>query len=460
MLFVTRHRPSAFALVLLLAVAMPLHAQGLKTWPSPANAAPAAASIPPALPTVPGHHKLQFQAPGAAATSGHPAPASDPAPIKLGVELYLPAGYDKTCAPCPMIVFLHGAGEIGDNLDYAIMVHGPSAELVRHPKLAERFPFIVLSPQCPEGKRWESPGMVEALAALIREVESRYRVDRSRVYLTGLSLGGQGTWLLALHAPDLFAAIVPISARAVEPAVAAQRLKGIAIWIIVGTDDNEFTDGSRLMTNALIQAGLDATLTEVPRMGHAVHDHYYPQPAFYDWLLANRRGQPPAPGRLGPDQLVAMGLTDTPDMQAITRLSDQFHKFLPYWQLLNCGGDHQPGLRPQYDGHSNVFVTTPLTPEIPALLQTTWKLDAGRKAALHIVAGRDLAGCWQLIVHANGREIYSQPVSANTAPTGWEELRIDLSPYAGQAVRLEVLDGATGETNPTAYWNRVEIEYH
>jgi pimeloyl-ACP methyl ester carboxylesterase len=454
---VFRHGVWTIALAFVLTTTASLHAQGVSTWLEPASTQPAS-SPPRPLPATPGHYKFRFQTSVAnPAPANHP-PGADQGAVKLSYELYLPVGYDKNRTACPMIVFLNGAGECGDNLE-GIMVHGPSSELVRNPKLAAHFPCIVLSPQCPGGKRWDTPGMVPAVAALIREVEARYRVDRDRVYLTGLSLGGEGTWLLALTAPELFAAIAPISAVAVEPRAAAGRLKGIAIWIIVGTEDGGFTEGSRRMTDALVQAGLDATLTEVPGEGHGAWDRYYPKPGFYDWLLANRRGRPPAPDRLSPAQLIALGLTDTPDMQAIAKLSAQFKKFLPYWQLLNCGPDNQPGLRPEFNGHTGVFVTNPLNRDIPAMLQTTWTLTPGRKAALHLQVGRDPKGAWQLSVRADSKEVFSQAIDATTTPTGWADLSVDLSAYAGQAVRLEVLNRALGDAKPSAYWGRVQVDY-
>jgi hypothetical protein len=359
-----------------------------------------------------------------------------------------------------MVVFLNGGGECGSNLEGIIATHGPSAELTRNPKLAEQFPFIILSPQCPGGKRWEVPGLAQAVAAVIRDVESRWRVDHDRVYLTGLSMGGQGTWVVALTAPELFAAIAPISAIAVEPATAAQRLKGVAVWIIVGAEDGGFTDGSRRMVKALTAAGLDATLTEIPGVGHFAWDFYYPKPGFYEWLLANRRGRGPAPNRLQPAQLIALGMTKTPDMQAIAKLSGEFKKFLPYWQLLNCGKENQPGLKPQVNGRNGVFVTSPLTKDVPCMLQTTWTLPAGHKAELRLLVGRDPQGAWQLTVRADSKDIFNQAIDANTCPKGWTDLSVDLSPYAGQAVRLELLDRALGQANASAYWNRVNIENH
>ena len=437
-----------------------LSAQGVSTWLEPVPGQPVGASRP--LPTTPGHHKLQFEValPGLVAQNNQAKPTS--ATVKMSYELYLPVGYDKVNTGWPMIVFLHGCGEVGSDLN-GIMYAGPSAETTRNAKFGAQFPCIVLSPQCPAGKRWDTPGMAQAVAALIRDVEARWRVDHDRVYGTGLSMGGEGTWLVALAAPELFAAIAPISAIAVEPEVAAKKLKGVAIWIIIGAEDGGFAEGSRRMVKVLTQAGIDATLTEVPGEGHFVWPRFYPKPGFYNWRLANRRGKPPAMDRLQPAQLLAVGMTDTPDMRAIAQLSNEFKQFLPYWFLLNCGRDNQPGFKPQFSGRTGVFVTSPLNKDVPCALQITQALPAGRKAVLHMLVGREPAkGAWHLTVRADSKDIFNQAIDATTCPKGWTDLSVDLSPYAGQTVRLDVLDHAPADAGAiaSAYWNRVTIEYH
>ena len=117
--------------------------------------------------------------------------------------LYLPENYESKNKEWPLMFFLHGAGERGDYVD-SVKVHGP-------PKLIENgqdFPFIVVSPQCPLEKSWENE--ITELDKLYNEVIGKYNIDSSRVYLTGLSMGGFGTFAWAISDPDKFAAIVPI----------------------------------------------------------------------------------------------------------------------------------------------------------------------------------------------------------------------------------------------------------
>ena len=125
--------------------------------------------------------------------------------VRLGYLLYLPSGYGGGAQQTwPLILFLHGMGERGDDLE-AVKTHGIPKELDR---MAD-FPFIVVSPQCPEDTYW--PQETAALTMMLDDVMARYPVDRSRVYLTGLSMGGFGTWALAAIHPERFAAIAPIA---------------------------------------------------------------------------------------------------------------------------------------------------------------------------------------------------------------------------------------------------------
>ena len=309
----------AFGFALAVAAAG-LRAQGVSSWLEPSTTQPAGTDRP--LPAAPGHHKLKFEAAIDRPVTENNQTKTVHDTITMAYELYLPLGYDKNPGPCPMIVFLNGLYERGPVIN---MTHGPSVELVRHPKLlAEHFPFIILSPECPADKRWETPGMAGAIVALVRDVEARWRVDRDRVYVTGLSMGGNGTWLVALEAPDLFAAVVPICGDVVQPERAATRLKGLAVLIIVGALDGNFTNGSRLMAKTLTAAGIDTTLTELPGEGHGVWPLYYSKPGFYAWMLANRRGQPPAPDRAGAAQMLTVGLTEPADMTAGQKIDRDF----------------------------------------------------------------------------------------------------------------------------------------
>ena len=198
--------------------------------------------------------------------------------VRLQYLLYLPKDYDKKEA-WPLVLFLHGAGERGDNLDL-VKKHGP-------PKLIEEgksFPFLVVSPQCPENKWWEPV----ALTALLDEIVAKYKIDKDRVYVTGLSMGGFGTWSLAAHTPKRFAAIVPIcgGGEAVAAQVSAARAH---LGLPRGEGPGRAAGPSEAMVDALKQAGGNVKFTIYPNAGHDAWTETYANPKLYEWLLEQKR---------------------------------------------------------------------------------------------------------------------------------------------------------------------------
>ena len=190
--------------------------------------------------------------------------------------LHLPAGYTKSPKKkWPLLLFLHGAGERGDNLN-SVKMHGP-------PKLIEQgrqFPFIVVSPQCPADEWWRA----ETVAALLDDIERRYRVDKQRIYVTGLSMGGFGTWALALEYPHRFAAIVPICGGGHWWVV--QRIKHLPVWVFHGKKDHVVPfSRSQEMVTALRQCGGNVKLTAYPNAEHDSWTATYENPELYQWLL-------------------------------------------------------------------------------------------------------------------------------------------------------------------------------
>ena len=192
--------------------------------------------------------------------------------------MYLPRDYESGSEEWPLLLFLHGAGERGSNLDL-VKKHGP-------PKLIEEgheFPFIVVSPQVPEGRRWE----VEFLTALLDDLTEKYRVDESRIYVTGLSMGGFGTWALATEAPERFAAIAPICGGG--DALNACRLKNTPTWVFHGALDPVVPiDRSVQMVRALMACDGNVQFTVYPMAEHDSWTETYSNPEFYEWLLKHQ----------------------------------------------------------------------------------------------------------------------------------------------------------------------------
>jgi predicted peptidase len=198
--------------------------------------------------------------------------------VKTKYLLYLPEGYGTTDQRWPLVLFLHGSGERGSDPE-VVKRHGP-------PKLVERgkkFPFILVSPQCPEEERWSVP----VLRALLDEIERKYAVDRSREYITGLSMGGNGTWRMAAANPEKFAAIAPICGYG-DPATVCV-LKHKPIWVFHGKLDKTVpVEKSESLVNTLKACGSDVRFTVYPETGHDSWSETYDNPAFYEWMLAQK----------------------------------------------------------------------------------------------------------------------------------------------------------------------------
>ncbi|MHB1038056.1 MAG: carboxylesterase family protein [Pirellulales bacterium] len=197
---------------------------------------------------------------------------------KLDYLLFLPADYEKSDKAWPLILFLHGAGETGNDLAM-VKKHGP-------PKIVETkrdLPFIIVSPQS-SGRGWN----VETLNLLLDEIVSNYKVDKDRVYLTGLSMGGFGTWALAAAHPERFAAIVPICGGG-NPGD-ARRLRNLPAWVFHGAKDPVVPlDRSEAMVKALKEAGGNVKFTVYPEAGHDSWTAAYEDPELYKWLLEQKR---------------------------------------------------------------------------------------------------------------------------------------------------------------------------
>ena len=157
-------------------------------------------------------------------------------------------------------MFLHGAGERGNNLE-DLKKQGLPKMIAK----GKSFDFIIVSPQCPKDLWW--PEQTDVLIALLDEIEAKYHVDTDRVYLTGLSMGGFGTWTLAAEYPNRFAAIAPICGGSER--ISGSRLKKVPVWAFHGAKDNTVPlVRSQEMVDAVKRAGGDAKLTIYPDAEH------------------------------------------------------------------------------------------------------------------------------------------------------------------------------------------------
>jgi len=194
--------------------------------------------------------------------------------------LYLPKRYKAEGGKgFPLLLFLHGAGERGDDLE-RVKVHGP-------PRLIEagkNLPFVVVAPQCPAGEWWTT----DVLDAVLREVVEKHNIDEGRIYVSGLSMGGYGTWLLANQFPNRFAAIAPICGPFVW--VNAENFKSLPVWCFHGAMDEVVPiQDSIKMVKMLRRAGCDVRFTVYPDAEHDSWTETYNNEALYEWLLQHKR---------------------------------------------------------------------------------------------------------------------------------------------------------------------------
>jgi predicted peptidase len=193
--------------------------------------------------------------------------------------LHLPAGYATSKKRWPLLLFLHGAGERGDDLEF-VKKHGPPKFVDEYPD----FPFILVSPQCPDDEWWD----VDVLSALLDSIGRRYRVDTKRVYVTGLSMGGYGTWALALAHPRRFAAIAPVCGGGNR--LLAKRIAHLPAWVFHGAQDDIVPlTQSEQMVKALRAAGGNPKFTVYPDAAHDSWTETYASRELYEWLLRHTR---------------------------------------------------------------------------------------------------------------------------------------------------------------------------
>ncbi len=190
----------------------------------------------------------------------------------------LPEGYDADDREWPLLIFLHGAGERGSDLSL-VGIHGPLKER----REGRDLPFVIVAPQVSEGGRWS----VGRVAATLDAAIAAYRIDESRVYLTGLSMGGFGTWEAIEHMPERFAAAVPVCGGGNPIGLAEAR--DVPVWAFHGDADPVVPlAASAVMVNALEASGGQVQFTVYPGVGHDSWTETYANPEVYEWLLSHQ----------------------------------------------------------------------------------------------------------------------------------------------------------------------------
>lgn len=445
-------------MMLLLLLPEILLAQGTSQPPVPPASPPASQPANPfiAYPSGPadlrsaGFHKLIYQW------------SENGQPRRLPLAIFLPQGYGQDDRRWPMLTFLAGLGDRGADPGNAMAV-GVPLEIGRSTELSQWFPMIVLVPQCPSDRVWDSPGMGELIVRLVHAVADRLAVDSSRLYVTGFSDGGKGSWVLAAHEPGLFAVTAPIVSREYFADQTAARLAGtgIACLIISGQKDPKSEPASARMAEALGKQHVDVTYASVPDAAHFIWRAFYSQREFYQWLLLHRRGDAPPKDRPTADQFIKLFQSRQQlafnRQMADYRLQRGLDRFEPYWFIDNCDAAPDLGFRSTVQDRPNVYACRPLSADIPCRLQTTRQLPADKPTELLLEVGHAPKGQWELVVRVNEQEQVRTVVDDQTAPSGWLQLKVGLADYAGKEVRLQLIQSDPGHGNPIAYWSQIKL---
>lgn len=218
----------------------------------------------------------------------HGAPIDDMQTYKTEVKkvvsgrylVALPEGYEtQPRKRWPLVLFLHGSGERGSDIE-KVKIHGPLKEIAAGRKIEA----VVIVPQCDDGSFWDA----DSLLGLINVAERKYRIDKDRETVTGLSMGGFGTWDLLAAAPNRFAAAAPICGGG-NPAKVATYAH-VPLWITHGDQDGAVNIGqSIVMVDALKAAGASPRFDKIVGGGHDVWTNVYNRDDFWAWLLSQKR---------------------------------------------------------------------------------------------------------------------------------------------------------------------------
>jgi poly(3-hydroxybutyrate) depolymerase len=204
--------------------------------------------------------------------------------------LYLPDDFNAEGDPYPVLIFLHGAGARGADLrkvsNLPPMLQGENG--------SRNFPFVLIAPQS-LADSWHGDPMQAELMTFFEEVVELYNIDRNRIYVTGQSMGGVGTWVLLKNYPDYFAAAAPICGRT-DPTT-APAMVDIPIWAFHGRLDRTIEPQHSIdIVNAIVAAGgKNARLTIYEDIGHEVWWTVFKRPDIYDWFLTHKKGEEPYP---------------------------------------------------------------------------------------------------------------------------------------------------------------------
>ena len=203
--------------------------------------------------------------------------------VELNYLLYLPSDYSDSKKAYPLVLFLHGAGERGEDINL-VEIHG----IPKLINMGKELPFITIAPQCPFDRWWSDSIFVKALISLIEKTKAQYNVDDSRIYATGLSMGGYGTLAIAIERPDLFSGIIPICGGGDLKKIG--RLKDMPVWFFHGDADTVVpVENSTKIYDILKPINDNVKITIYEDVGHDSWTQTYDNNDIYEWLLSQKK---------------------------------------------------------------------------------------------------------------------------------------------------------------------------
>jgi predicted peptidase len=215
---------------------------------------------------------------------------------QMPYRIFVPHGYDSR-KKYPLVLWLHGGGGRGtDNLRQISGGNTAGAGVWTKPENQEKYPSIVVAPQCPENEMWTTVDLakptrqLELVLELIASIQKTYSIDERRLYVAGQSMGGLGTWGLISEHPQMFAAAIPVCGGGNEQL--APKLVHVPIWAFHGEKDQAISvERSRRMIAAIRKAGGTPRYSEYKDVGHNSWERAFSEPDLLEWVFAQRRSE-------------------------------------------------------------------------------------------------------------------------------------------------------------------------
>jgi predicted peptidase len=213
--------------------------------------------------------------------------------LTMPYRLFVPEGYDKR-KQYPLVLWLHGgAGRGRDNLKQITGGNTSGSHVWTRPANQSQHPCLVVAPQCPEGEQWTTydqvtiTGQMRLALEIIADLQRTFSIDAGRLYVTGQSMGGFGTWAVISERPNMFAAAVPVCGGGDE--TKASRLVRTPVWAFHGEKDEAVSvERSRSMIAAIKKAGGSPKYTEYGGAGHVIWDQVFSEPDLLPWVFTQR----------------------------------------------------------------------------------------------------------------------------------------------------------------------------